>query len=103
LIWNTAVEKALNPKMCPQYLGPLIVISQNQGGTYIIAELDGSVFHRPVAAFQVIPYLACSKITIPLLAELLDISQCRLQELEESDFTDLDNELNNRDDFHADD
>jgi hypothetical protein len=51
LIWNTAVEKALNRKMCPQYFSPLIVISRNWGGAYIIAELDGSVFHCPIAAF----------------------------------------------------
>jgi hypothetical protein len=37
-------------------------------------------------------------ITVPPLAELLDISQCRLQELEESKSADLDNELND-DDF----
>jgi hypothetical protein len=74
LIWNTAVEKALNRKMGPQYLGPLIIISQNWGNAYIIVELDGSVFHCPVAAFQVIPYFTCSKITILPLAELLDIS-----------------------------
>jgi hypothetical protein len=89
--------------MGPQYLGLLIIISQNRGNAYIIAELDGSVFHCPVAAFQVIPYFTRSKITIPPLAELLDISQCHLQELEESESSDLDNELDNRDDFLADD
>jgi hypothetical protein len=51
LIWNTAIEKALNHKMHPQYLGPLIVLSRNEGGAYIIAELDSSVLDRPIAAF----------------------------------------------------
>jgi hypothetical protein len=40
---------------------------------------------------------------VPPLAELLDISQHRLQELEESKSADPDNELNNRDDFLAND
>ena len=71
--------------MQPQYLGPLIVISRNKGGAYIVSELDGSVFNRPVAAFRVIPYSAWQKLKIPLLEELIDISQKRLQELKDSE------------------
>jgi hypothetical protein len=72
-------------------------------GTNIIAELGGSVFHHAIAAFRVILYFACSKITVPPLSELLDISQHCLQELEESDSADLDNELEDGDDFLSDD
>ena len=68
--------------MWAQYLGPCIVISQNKGGAYIIAELDGSVFDRPVAAFRVVPYFAHEKLDLPPLETLIDISQQCLTEME---------------------
>ncbi|ETW86547.1 hypothetical protein HETIRDRAFT_42345, partial [Heterobasidion irregulare TC 32-1] len=52
LMRNTAIEKVLNRKMHPHHSGPLLVISRNQGGAYILAKLDGSVFDWPVAAFR---------------------------------------------------
>jgi hypothetical protein len=92
LIQNTAIKKSLNRKMRPGYLGPLIVISRNKGGAYIIAELNGSVFDRPIAAFRVIPYFARSKIDLPPLDKLIDISHQRLQELANSMDTDPEDE-----------
>ena len=88
LVWNTAIEKALNRKMRPRYLGPLIVISRNKGGAYILAELDGSVFNQPFAAFRVIPYFARTKLDIPDLQHLIDISEARLTEMKQSVTTD---------------
>jgi hypothetical protein len=84
LVRNTAIEKALNRKMRARYLGPLIVISRNKGGAYIVAELDGSVLDRPVAAFRVIPYFARTSLDIPSLDELIDISKQRLAQMEDS-------------------
>ncbi|CAK5264809.1 unnamed protein product, partial [Mycena citricolor] len=92
LMRNTAIEKSLSRKMRKRYLGPLIVISRNRGGAYILSELDGSVFHRPIAAFRVIPYFARLKIPIPPLEDLLDISTERLRELEESILADPEDE-----------
>src|ERR1700677_3390659 len=51
LMHNTKIEKWLNRKMRPRYLGPLIIVSRNYRGAYILSELDGTVLHRPVAAF----------------------------------------------------
>jgi hypothetical protein len=93
LVRNTAIEKALNRKMRARYLGPVIVLARNKGGAYILSELDGSVFHRPVAAFRVIPYFARSKIDLPPLDDLLDVSRQRLQELQNSEIMDPDDDL----------
>jgi hypothetical protein len=88
VIRNTAIEKALNRKMKWRYLGPCIVISKSKGGAYIIAEMNGAVFDRPIAAFRVAPYHARSSIELPPLASLLDISLARLKEMEESTLID---------------
>ena len=93
LVRNTAIEKSLNRKMRARYLGPLIVLARNRGGAYVVAELDGSVFDRPAAAFQVIPYFARTKIDLPPLQDLIDISQRRLQELKDSEVSDPDDEV----------
>ncbi|KJA13584.1 hypothetical protein HYPSUDRAFT_114704, partial [Hypholoma sublateritium FD-334 SS-4] len=95
LIRNTAIEKSLNRKMRPRYLGPLIVISRNRGGAYIIAELNGTLFDRPIAAFRVIPYFARKSLPLPPLDELLDVSRQRLQEM--ADSTNIDPDDDNSD------
>jgi hypothetical protein len=88
LMRNTQIEKALNRKMRPRYLGPLIVISRNFGGAYIVSELDGTVFHRPVAAFRLIPYFPRNAIPIP--DDIIDIDTARLRELETTAIADDD-------------
>ena len=57
LIWNTAIEKELNRKTKPRYLGPYKVVRKTQGGSYKLAEVDGAQLARPIAAFRVIPYI----------------------------------------------
>ena len=90
LVRNTAIEKALNRKMRPRYLGPVIVVARNKGGVYIICELNSSVFDRPVAAFRVIPYFARKSFPLPNLDKFLDIPSSRLRELEDLTITDED-------------
>lgn len=55
-------------------------------GLYVIAEMDGLVFHQKVAKFHVIPYFACTKIKLPEnLKELIRISEFTLKRIEETD------------------
>ena len=93
LMRNTAIEKALNRKMRARYLGPLIVISRNKGGAYILAELDGSVFDRPIAAFRIIPYFARTALELPPLDKLIDISAERLAQMKDSQSADPEEDI----------
>ena len=64
--------------MQPQYIGPMVVISRNKGGTYIICDLDGTLGHAPIAAFRVVPYLTCEKLELPDIEQHIDVSVSRL-------------------------
>ena len=68
--------------MRPQYFRPMVVISRNRGGAYIICDLDGTLGHAPIAAFRVVPYLAREKLKLPNIEQYIDVSVSRLQELE---------------------
>lgn len=83
LIRHTEVEFSLDKKMKPRYLGPMVVIRVTKGRSYIVAELDGAVYHNKIARFRVIPYNARKKITIPdNIHEMIDLSERQLEELE---------------------
>jgi hypothetical protein len=78
LMQNIQIEKALNLKMQAWYLGPLVVITQNFSGAYVLCKLDGSVLHHLIAAFQLLSYVRKS-IILPL--NFTDINKQRLEEL----------------------
>ena len=103
LVHNTAIEKALNRKMCARYLGPLIVISCNKGGAYIVSELDGSVLDRPIAAFSIIPYFARTALDLPPLNDLIDISKARLAQMKATATPDPEEDLDEDEDLLPDD
>ena len=58
LVRNTTVEKELDRKSKPRYLGPYQVIRQTQNGSYVLAEPDGTLWKQKVAGFRVVPYIA---------------------------------------------
>jgi hypothetical protein len=75
--------------MRPRYLSPLIVIARNYGRACIQCELDGTIFHRPVAMFWLLPYLACK--SIPLPPNFTDIDLHRLEAIRQT--TDIDDDV----------
>lgn len=56
LVRNTRIEKELNRKTKPRYLGPYEVVRQTQKGSYVVKELDGSVSRSGIAAFRLLKY-----------------------------------------------
>jgi hypothetical protein len=91
LVRNTAIESSLDKKMKPRYMGPMIVVAINKGGSYILAEMTGAVWQQKVAKFRVIPYFAREKIEIPegimaiIDADESDLDKIRNQPEEESE------------------
>ena len=56
LVRNTHIKKEFNRKTKPRYLGPMVVLRQTTGGSYLLAELDGAVSRLRYTAFRLIPY-----------------------------------------------
>jgi len=84
LVKNSTIELSADHKMKPQYLELIVVIWCLRGGTFILAELDRSVWQNKVAAFRVIPYLTRKKISYNKeVKDLLDALEESVKTLEE--------------------
>jgi len=89
LIRNSMVSASLNSKLKPRYLGPMIIVRRTQGGSYIVAELDGSVCQSKIGAFRVIPYFAREKMDLPDNWEnIIDANNEMLREIEDQGLED---------------
>ena len=64
LIRNSRVEMSLDRKAKPRWIGPMVVVRRTEGGSYILAELDGTVSKLRFAGFRVVPYHARKTLQI---------------------------------------
>jgi len=64
LVLNKKIEATLNAKCKPHYFGPMVVVSRSQGGSYRLAEVDGTISKLKFAAFCLIPYFPRSMTSL---------------------------------------
>ena len=82
IVRNSAIENSLDKKMKARYMGPMIVVERNKGGSYILAEMTGAVWQHKVARFRVLPYFAREKIAIPEgIMAIIDSDQETLEKI----------------------
>jgi hypothetical protein len=72
LVRNSAEDSGLKNKYKPRYLGPFIVVSKNDMGTYTLAEMDGTISKLKFSSKRIIPYYLRSKLKLPEPNELLE-------------------------------
>src|SRR5882724_2319448 len=72
LVYNSCIEKELNHKTKPHFLGPMVVVHHTKGGAYILVQLNGAISRLQYAAFRIIPYLARFPDHIPVTSLLDD-------------------------------
>ena len=99
LVQNTRIEKELNRKTKPRYLGPMVVLHQTTGRSYLLAELDGAVSGLCCTAFRLIPYYSCLSSVI-CITELTDTDDENLDKLAGQDVEEPDEE--DRDSYESD-
>jgi hypothetical protein len=80
LVRNSRYDNDVGSKTKPRYFGPLVVLRRTTGGSYILAELDGSISKLRFGAFRLVPYHPRDLRAIPV-TKLTDSSPEELDDL----------------------
>ncbi|KAH7917221.1 hypothetical protein BV22DRAFT_1026794 [Leucogyrophana mollusca] len=94
---NTRVEKELNRKTKPRYLGPFEVVRRTKGGSYVLREMDGTISRRGIAAFRLLPYITRDYDLLRQISAFPDNDNEQLEEENEEEDSALDDDLDDYD------
>ncbi|EEB91233.1 hypothetical protein MPER_10442 [Moniliophthora perniciosa FA553] len=101
-VCNTSIEKSLDKKMKPRYQGPYVIVRQMKGGSYIVAEMDGTVLKEKVATFRVVPHkLHYRPVILP--EDLLCVLDVGTEELDSIEIEAIEDESVRRSDYDSPD
>ena len=103
LVRNTTVEKSMNRKSKPRYLGPFEVVRRTKGGSYVLKELDGSIWSQKVAAFRLLPYILRDPLRLQELRRDKPIVPADIEIHEDQEAYDLREEDNDSEDYSDED
>jgi hypothetical protein len=81
LVRNSAVEKELDRKHKPRWLGPYVVVKKTRGGSYVLAQEDGAILRTRFAAFRIVPYHQREGLSF----DVADFVEERIEEEEEEE------------------
>jgi len=74
LVRNSQIEMKLDRKAKPRWFGPMTVVKRTKGGSYVLAELDGTISKLRYGAFRLIPYYARPSAKVLVKADIDDLS-----------------------------
>ncbi|KAF8310922.1 uncharacterized protein EI90DRAFT_3138967 [Cantharellus anzutake] len=81
LVSNEHIKLQHDMKGQPRWFGPYIIVKRLQSGTFVLQELDGAVFKRPVAGKRIKSYHYC-KSKEPVIRKPVELQDDKI--LEES-------------------
>jgi len=67
LVRNSYHNDNIGGKTKLWYFGPMVVVQYMTGGSYVLAEMDGTILKLCFAAFWLIPYHTCDCRSVPLM------------------------------------
>jgi hypothetical protein len=85
LVRNSPIEKELNRKTKPRYLGPYEVVMRTSKGSYVLKELDGTQSRAGIAGFRLLKYYPATANAAHLVKDPIHKLGDRLDSNEEYD------------------